>query len=122
MDARRYRRKGLSAEIPCSAPLNREEIETDYEINTGRAIVRRMQSVDPCKVPGCLVANHGVFALGKSAGDSVHNAVVMEEVAKMAYLTESLAPDAVPAPSSLLDKHYFRKHGKNAYYGQNKGE
>ncbi len=107
--------------IPCLRCLNKEEIAEAYEANTGHLIVdefRRLNK-DVVAVPGTLCKNHGVFSWGKDAHDAVHNAVVIEEVAKMAYRTELINPDVKPAPQELQDKHYFRKHGANAYYGQN---
>ena len=76
-------------------------------------------TLDPAAMPGCLCKNHGPFAWGKDAHEAVHNAVVLEEVAKMAYRCETINPQVQPAPQELQDKHYLRKHGKNAYYGQN---
>ena len=107
-------------EIPCARSLNREEIETDYEINTGRVIVQTFQEkgLDPLAVPGVLVSGHGPFAWGRDAHDAVHNSVVLEEVAMMALQTLQLKPDIPPIDQALLDKHYLRKHGKDAYYGQ----
>ena len=107
-------------EIPCARSLNREEIETDYEINTGRVIVQTFQEkeIDPLAVPGVLVSGHGPFAWGRDAHDAVHNSVVLEEVAMMALQTLQLKPDIPPIDQALLDKHYLRKHGKDAYYGQ----
>ena len=107
-------------EIPCARSLNREEIETDYEINTGRVIVQTFQEkgLDPLAVPGVLVSGHGPFAWGRDAHDAVHNSVVLEEVAMMALQTLQLRPDIPPIDQALLDKHYLRKHGKDAYYGQ----
>lgn len=91
------------------------------EENTGHLIVsefKRMKK-DVMAVPAVLCKNHGPFSWGKDAKEAVHNAVVLEEVAKMAYRTELIHPQVVPAPQELQDKHYFRKHGANAYYGQN---
>jgi L-ribulose-5-phosphate 4-epimerase len=107
-------------EIPCARSLNREEIDTDYELNTGRVIVQTFQAqrIDPQAVPGVLVSGHGPFAWGRDAHDAVHNAVVLEEVAMMALQTLQLKPDIPPIDQVLLDKHYLRKHGKDAYYGQ----
>ena len=107
-------------EIPCARSLNREEIETDYEINTGRVIVQafKEKGIDPLAVPGVLVSGHGPFAWGRDAHDAVHNSVVLEEVAMMALQTLQLKPDIPPIDQALLDKHYLRKHGKDAYYGQ----
>lgn len=105
-------------EIPCARSLTKEEIEGDYEKNTGLLIVDTFKEKDFHAIPGVLCKNHGVFAWGKDAHDAVHNAVVIEEVAKMAARTESLNPNVTAAPQVLQDKHYFRKHGANAYYGQ----
>ena len=105
-------------EIPCARSLTKEEIEGDYEKNTGLLIVDTFKEKDFHAIPGVLCKNHGVFAWGKDAHDAVHNAVVIEEVAKMAASTESLNPNVTAAPQVLQDKHYFRKHGANAYYGQ----
>ena len=109
-------------EIPCTRPLNAAEIREDYEINTGKVIVETFLSrkIDPAAVPGALVSGHGPFAWGKNAHDAVHNAVVQEEVAMMAFQTLQLAPGCPPIDQVLLDKHYLRKHGTNAYYGQGK--
>lgn len=104
-------------EIPCTRKMASEEIEGDYESETGKVIVERFRGLDPLEIPGVLVNNHGPFAWGKSAADAVHNAVVMEEVAKMALRTLHLNPETA-MDQALLDKHFFRKHGKNAYYGQ----
>lgn len=105
-------------EIPCTRKLTREEIEGNYELETGNVIVETFASIDPLGMPGVLVNQHAPFAWGKDADDAVHNAVVLEEVAKMAYHTVMLNPGITPIDQALLDKHYFRKHGKNAYYGQ----
>ncbi len=104
-------------EIPCTRPLTREEVEEQYELNTGMVIVETFKDLDPKAVPGVLVSQHGPFSWGKDEHDAVHNARVMEEVAKMAYYTESQGNTAAADPF-LLDKHYRRKHGKDAYYGQ----
>ena len=107
-------------EIPCLRCLTKEEIEEGYERNTGLLIVSEFDRLgkDPAAVPGCLCKNHGPFTWGKDPFEAVHNAVVLEEVAKMAYRTEQINSAVAPAPRELQDKHYFRKHGKNAYYGQ----
>lgn len=105
-------------EIPCTRGLTKKEVETDYEKNTGLVIVETMGGRDALSVPGALVKSHGVFSWGSDVANAVHNAVVMEYVAKMATETESISPDIKPAPQYLLNKHYYRKHGKNAYYGQ----
>ncbi len=106
--------------IPCARCLTKDEIEDAYEENTGHLIVDEFHRLnkDPEAVPAVLCKNHGVFAWGKDAHEAVHNAVVVEEVAKMAYRTELINREVQPAPQELQDKHYFRKHGANAYYGQ----
>jgi L-ribulose-5-phosphate 4-epimerase len=108
-------------EIPCVRCLTKEEIDEAYEKNTGVLIVNEFNRMkkDPVAVPAVLCKNHGVFAWGKDAHEAVHNAVVTEEVAKMAFRCELINPEVKPAPQELQDKHYFRKHGANAYYGQN---
>ena len=107
--------------IPCFRCLTKEEIEEAYERNTGKLIVCEFArlKLDPAAVPGCLCKHHGPFTWGKDAREAVRNAVVLEEVAKMAYRCETINPQVQPAPQELQDKHYLRKHGKNAYYGQN---
>ena len=105
--------------IPCARALTDEEINGEYEKNTGLVIIETFRDLDPVAVPGVLCKNHGPFAWGKDAHEAVHNAVVLEEVAKMAVHTRDILPDADEAPQALKDKHYFRKHGKDAYYGQN---
>ncbi|MDR0963723.1 MAG: L-ribulose-5-phosphate 4-epimerase [Clostridium sp.] len=106
--------------IPCVRCLNEQEIADAYEENTGHLIVSEFaaRGRDPEAVPGVLCKNHGPFSWGKDAHTAVHNAVVLEEVAKMAYRTQLIEPTVQPAPQTLMDKHYFRKHGANAYYGQ----
>ena len=104
-------------EIPCTRPLTIEEINTDYERNTGLVIKETFSSIDYNAIPSVLVASHGVFSWGKNALKSVENALVAERCAEMAYLTMALG-NIETVSQSLLDKHYFRKHGKNAYYGQ----
>lgn len=106
-------------EIPIARTLTKEEVESEYEKNTGVVIEEAFKGRDPMATPGVLCRNHGPFAWGKSAAEAVHNAVVLEECAKMATLTRMINPDVKSAPCYLMDKHYFRKHGKNAYYGQN---
>ena len=108
----------MYGEIPCARSLNREEINGEYEKNTGLLIIDTFKDKDPQSMPAVLCANHGPFTWGKDANDAVHNAVVLEEVAKMAYRTELINRDVKPAPQVLQDKHYYRKHGANAYYGQ----
>lgn len=107
--------------VPCLRCLTKEEIDSAYEENTGLLIVNEFNRMgkDIMSVPACLCKNHGPFAWGKDCFDAVHNAVVLEEVAKMAMRTELINPDVKPAPQELQDKHYYRKHGANAYYGQN---
>ena len=109
-------------EIPCVRNLTKKEIEENYEKNTGVLIADDFEAKtrDYLAVPGALCRNHGVFAWGEDAMEAVHNAVVMEEVSKMAARCEQLNPLVQPAPQELQDKHYFRKHGANAYYGQGK--
>ena len=104
--------------VPVTPVLSPEEIQGDYELNTGKVIVRRFEGVDPTAMPAVLVANHGPFTWGRDAHDSVKNAVVLEEVAAMALGTIQVSPDQQDIAKVLLDKHYLRKHGKNAYYGQ----
>lgn len=106
-------------EIPCTRELTREEITGDYELNTGRVIGERFETLDYEAIPGVLVAGHGPFTWGGDPGKAVHNSVVLEEVAKMALATLTLNPKTSQVSPDLLDKHYLRKHGKNAYYGQN---
>ena len=110
----------IYGEIPCVRNLTREEIEEAYERNTGVLIADEFEArgKDPAAVPAVLCKNHGVFTWGKDAHEAVHNAVVAEEVAKMAARCEMLNPQVEPAPQELQDKHYYRKHGANAYYGQ----
>lgn len=108
--------------IPCARVLTAEEVEEDYELNTGRVIVSHFidRGIDPDHVPAALACSHGPFAWGKDAREAVHNAVVLEELAMMAFHTEALAA-AQPRESMkqyILDKHFTRKHGPNAYYGQ----
>ena len=104
-------------EVPCTRKMTKAEIEGDYELETGKVIVETFRELNPFQVPGVLVNNHGPFTWGANAGEAVHNAVVMEEVAKMAFRSQVLNPDASMS-QDLLDKHFLRKHGKNAYYGQ----
>jgi len=106
--------------VPCTRKLTEEEIAGDYEGNTGKVIVETFSDIDPLHVPGVLVNGHGPFSWGKDAHDAVVNAVVLEEVAKMAYNTFVINPGVGPIDGYLLDKHFLRKHGPNAYYGQKK--
>ena len=106
--------------IPCLRCLTKEEIDEAYELNTGKLIINEFERLgkDYEAVTAALCKNHGPFAWGKNGVDAVHNAVVLEEVAKMALFTEQINREVEPAPKELQDKHYFRKHGANAYYGQ----
>ena len=104
-------------EIPCTRALSEREVKEDYEKNTGLVILESIDKNDALKIPGCVVKNHGPFAWGKDAESAVHNAVVMETVAEMAIKTLQLNQNA-KVDQYILDKHYNRKHGKNAYYGQ----
>ena len=103
--------------VPCTRELTDEEINGDYVLNTGKAIIQRFSAIDPLAVPGVLVAGHAPFTWGLTPHDAAHNAVVLEAVAKMAFMTLGLNPQS-GASKALLDKHYFRKHGKNSTYGQ----
>lgn len=108
----------MYGEIPCLRGLTRQEIEGEYEKNTGLVIVDYFKDKEYMAVPACLLRNHGPFAWGRDAMEAVHNAVVLEEVAKMAARSEIINSGVEPAPQPLQDKHYLRKHGSNAYYGQ----
>lgn len=105
-------------EIPCTRPMTGREIESDYEANTGKVIAERFKDLNYLDFPGVLVASHGPFTWGKDPAKAVHNSVVVEEIAKMAFITRQLNPEIDNIPQKLLDKHYLRKHGANAYYGQ----
>ena len=109
-------------EIPCTRDMTTEEIQGEYEYETGRVIVERFKKygIDPDHVPAVLVKNHGPFTWGTDPFNAVHNAVVLEEVAMMAFHTQMLTGDRDAMPQVLLDKHFMRKHGPNAYYGQKK--
>ena len=104
--------------IPVVGPLTGEEIRGEYELNTGLAIVRRFAGIDPLWMPAVLVAGHAPFAWGKDAADAAYHAVVLEEVAELAWRTCTLNPGVQPIAQEVLDKHFSRKHGPNAYYGQ----
>jgi L-ribulose-5-phosphate 4-epimerase len=104
-------------EVPCTREMKEKEVNTDYEKNTGLVITETFKGKDPMAIPAVLVKNHGPFTWGRNAEEAVHNSVVLEEVARMAFHTVMLGSgDSMPA--YLLDKHYLRKHGKKAYYGQ----
>ncbi|MBE6616212.1 MAG: L-ribulose-5-phosphate 4-epimerase [Ruminococcaceae bacterium] len=111
-------------EIPCTRAMTPEEIAGEYEKETGTVIIETFREIgiDPMQIPAVLVKSHGPFAWGKTAAEAVHNAVVLEEVAAMNFRTMMLAPGIGPMQQELLDKHYLRKHGANAYYGQKKPE
>lgn len=106
--------------IPCARSLTEDEINTEYEKNTGLVIIETLENgnIKPKSMPGILCTNHGPFAWGKDAHEAVHNAVVLEELAKMSCYSELINPNIKPAPQVIADKHYLRKHGENAYYGQ----
>jgi L-ribulose-5-phosphate 4-epimerase len=104
-------------EIPCTRELTKEEVDRGYEKETGTVIIETFKNIEPLHVPGVLVGNHGPFAWGSNAEKAVYNAVVLEEVARMALFTMQLG-NSNPIKQYLLDKHFNRKHGKNAYYGQ----
>lgn len=108
--------------IPCTRPLSKEEIEGEYELNTGKVIIETFNNanINPVYVPGVVVHSHGPFSWGKNPDEAVHNAVVMEEVGMMALNTKLLNPSIPDVDAYLLDKHFMRKHGANAYYGQSK--
>lgn len=103
--------------IPCTRQMTKEEVEGEYEKETGNVIVERFKNINPVFVPGVLVGNHGPFSWGKDADEAVHNAVVMEQVAKMAYISFTINPQ-LTMNNELIEKHFKRKHGPNAYYGQ----
>lgn len=106
--------------VPCTRELTPAEVDEDYERNTGKVIVETFSArgIDPVHVPGVLCASHGPFTWGKDPAQAVYHAVVLEEVARMALLTLTIDPTAAPAPQHVLDKHFLRKHGPGAYYGQ----
>ncbi|WP_024832668.1 L-ribulose-5-phosphate 4-epimerase [Ruminiclostridium josui] len=105
-------------EIPCTREMTKDEIEKDYEANTGAVIIEAFKDLNPNYIPAVLVKNHAPFTWGKSAADAVHNSVVLEEVAMMAIQCRQLNSNVTPMPQVLLDKHFMRKHGPKAYYGQ----
>lgn len=108
----------FDGDIPCTRALSAAEIDHDYEHHTGRVIIETLAQRDPSHMPGIVVHQHGPFAWGESAAQAVHNAVVLEEVAKMAWIAYSLNPRLAPLDRALRDKHFRRKHGPDAYYGQ----
>jgi L-ribulose-5-phosphate 4-epimerase len=104
--------------VPCTEELSAEEIAGEYELNTGKAIVRRFSGIDPLAVPAVLVAGHAPFTWGKTAAEAAYHAVILETVARMAIYTTLLCPDGAGVSQALLDRHYLRKHGADATYGQ----
>ena len=106
--------------IPVTAPLSAAEVESDYEANTGYAIVRRFKDLDPLKAPAVLVASHAPFCWGKTPADAAHVAVILEEIAALALRTLAANPELAAIPRHLHDRHFLRKHGDAAYYGQKK--
>lgn len=107
----------FSGAIPCTRKMTKEEVEGAYELETGNVIIERFKELNPTHIPGVLVENHGPFSWGKDANEAVYNAVVMEQVAKMAYISFNINPQ-LSMNSYLITKHFERKHGPNAYYGQ----
>lgn len=106
--------------VPCARSLSEDEVNTAYEKETGSVIIEEFErrNLDPMAVPGIIVRNHGPFTWGKDPAQAVYHSVVLEEVAKMNRFTEQINPRVEPAPKYIMDKHYLRKHGPNAYYGQ----
>jgi L-ribulose-5-phosphate 4-epimerase len=107
--------------VPCTRLLTPEEIRGRYELETGRVIQERFSSINPDEVPGVLVAEHGPFTWGKTVPDAVRHAIILEEIAKIAFRTVLLGKDS-PVQPGILEKHYSRKHGPDAYYGQRKSD
>jgi len=107
----------FSAAIPCTRGLTQQEVEGEYEAETGKVIITRFYGLNPDYIPGVIVKNHGPFSWGKDAQDAVHNAAVMEQVAKMAYISFNINPE-LTMDKHLVKKHFYRKHGPGAYYGQ----
>jgi L-ribulose-5-phosphate 4-epimerase len=105
--------------IPCTRPMTQSEIYSNYELETGNVIVETFKNLNPDEIPSVLVHGHGPFNWGKDPIEAVHNAVVLEELAKIAYNSLVLNPTLDPIDQALLEKHFYRKHGSNAYYGQN---
>ena len=105
--------------VPCTRDMTESEVKGDYELETGNVIIERFEGLNPVHTPGVLVKNHGPFAWGKDPADAVHNAVVLEQVAKMASIAYTVNPNLTMNPL-LVEKHFSRKHGPNAYYGQGK--
>jgi len=107
----------FSAAIPCTRGLTQQEVEGEYEAETGKVIITRFYGLNPDHIPGVIVKNHGPFSWGKDPHDAVHNAAVMEQVAKMAYISLNINPE-LTMDKHLIKKHFYRKHGPGAYYGQ----
>ena len=105
-------------DVPCTRLLTPQEIKGDYEVNTGRVIIETLKKMDPLQHPAVLVASHGPFTWGANVGDAVHNAIILEFIARLAGETLRLNPKTKPMQPALLDKHFLRKHGPKAYYGQ----
>lgn len=105
-------------DIPCTRPLTEAEVQGEYELNTGKVIIETIGECEPLHTPGIVVWQHGPFAWGKNAHEAVHSAVVLEEVAKMAWIARGINPQLQPIDRYLMNKHYLRKHGPDAYYGQ----
>lgn len=105
-------------DIPCTRALSAQEVDEAYELNTGQVIIEALGEANPLHTPGIVVYQHGPFAWGKDAHEAVHNAVVMEEVARMTWIARGINPQLQPIDSWLMNKHFQRKHGPNAYYGQ----
>lgn len=105
-------------EVPCTRPMTPDEIKNEYEANTGSVIIERFSGIDPTTIPAVLVFQHGPFTWGKNATKAVESSAVLEQVAQMAHAAELCNPKIKPIQQELLDKHFLRKHGKNAYYGQ----
>ncbi len=109
----------FNGEIPCTRQLTENEVNSEYEFNTGKVIIERLGRCDPLTIPSILVNSHGPFIWGKDPEDAVYNAIALEEIARMAFYTILLGKE-VPIEKFLIDKHFQRKHGKDAYYGQDK--
>jgi L-ribulose-5-phosphate 4-epimerase len=108
----------ICGSVPVTEALSESDIESDYELNTGAAIIKAMRSRDPLGCPAVLVAGHAPFCWGRTVSEAAHNAVIVEELAAMAWQTLTINPSAKPISEALRDKHYFRKHGPKATYGQ----
>jgi L-ribulose-5-phosphate 4-epimerase len=104
--------------LPTTRPMKPDEIRSDYELNTGHVIIERFEQLDPLSTPAVLVSGHAPFCWGPTVTDAAHTAAIVEELAHMAYLTLTINPNATPISTDLHDKHFLRKHGANAYYGQ----